>query len=395
MRKKAKVYKQKTEQRNRSVREEAVDYSSPTKKPMLNYTSLEISNLRCLRNLRIEQLSLVNLITGINNVGKTSLLEGLFLHMGRINPTLALLVDRFRGIDVLSEVPGSRWRTLFWQFRETDPIRIVSKNSKGTQRSLGITLRPSSSAILEEKAAKGETELLGSLGQDIVFTYKEGDKKPVSVVGTPLVIKEQNTLQLRLKMQPPPPPPPFPGIFISSAHQGGIEEDTQRFSDLRKKLHDKFILDALKVIEPRLEKLEILSHQGISMLHGYLKGYDEPVPSPLLGDGVKRVMSLLLAIGSSRNGVVLVDEVENGIHHSLMPSVWGAIAEGASLFNAQVFATTHSAECVYAAHEAFKARESYDFKLHRLDRVDGVVKAVTYDQESLEGALSIPLEVRG
>ncbi|MFH0813745.1 MAG: AAA family ATPase [Pseudomonadota bacterium] len=394
MKKKTKAFKQKTAQTNKSVQEEAVAYSYPAKKSMLNYASLEINNFRCLQNLHIEQLGRVNLITGINNVGKTSLLEGLFLHMGSMNPALALLIDSFRGLEILNEMAGSRWRTLFWQFKYTAPIRIVSRNSKGSQRSLTITLKPSSSTIFEGKIARGETEL-ESLGQDIVLTYKDDNKKPAQVVGTPMIIKKEDIVRLQLKMEPLPPPPPFPGMFISSRHQGGIEEGIQRFSDLRKKRQDEFILGALKFIEPRLEKLEILSYQGISMLHGYLKGYDEPVPSPLLGDGVKRVMSLLLAIGSSRNGVVLVDEVENGIHHSLMPSVWGAIAEGASLFNAQVFATTHSAECVYAAHEAFKAREYYDFKLHRLDRVDGVVKAVTYDQESLEGALSIPLEVRG
>jgi|LQYC01.1.fsa_nt_gi Predicted ATPases len=395
MKKKAKAFKQKTAQMKMSVREGVVDYSSPTKTPMLNYTSVEINNFRCIKNLRIEELGRVNVIAGINNVGKTSFLESLFLHMGSTNPSLALMIDQFRGLAVLGEVAGPLWRTLFWQFQDMAPIRILSKNSQGLQRSLTLTLRPASTTTLETIKTKGEVELVESLGKDLVFTYKEGNKKPVEVVGTPIVIRKGNIVQIQLKMQPPPPPPPFSGIFISSAHQGGIEENIQRFSDQRKKLHDKFILDALKFIEPRLEKLEILSHQGISMLHGFLKGYDVPVPSPLLGDGVKRVMSLLLSIGSAQDGVVLVDEIENGIHHSVMQSIWETIAEAASLFNTQIFATTHSAECIYAAHEAFKARKQYDFKLHRLDRVNGVVKAVTYDQESLEGALSIPLEVRG
>jgi AAA15 family ATPase/GTPase len=183
--------------------------------------------------------------------------------------------------------------------------------------------------------------------------------------------------------------------LIMSNHLGKPDEEVQRFSDLRIKSHDELVVTALKVIEPRLEKLEILSRQGVSMIHGYLKGYNEPVPSPLLGDGVKRVMSLLLAIGNARNGVVLIDEIENGIHHSMMQSVWNAIAEASVLFKTQIFATTHSAECILAAHEAYKKRNSYDFRIHRLDRINGEIKAGTYDQETLEGALSIPLEVRG
>jgi len=395
MKSKTKAYKQKNKRTNRSVQEQAVAYSSQVKKPALHYACFEVNKFRCLESLRLEPLERINLITGVNNAGKTSLLESLFLHMGSMNPVLALLIERFRGLEILSETSGLQWDTLFWQFRDTTSVKIVSTNSKGSQRSLTITQKPPSSKIFEEKKANGEAQLLKSTGQDILFAYKDGNKKPINIMGTPVTIRKGDVVRFRLKTEPSPPPPPFPGVFISSRHQGDTEEDVNRFSDLRIKRQDEHILHALRIIEPRLEKLEILSHRGISMLHGYLKDYEEPVPFPLLGDGVKRIMSLLLAMGSSREGVVLVDEIENGIHHSVMQSIWKAIAETAALFNTQVFATTHSAECVYAAHQTFAAREQYDFRLHRLDRIDGAVKAVTYDQESLEGALSIPLEVRG
>jgi AAA15 family ATPase/GTPase len=107
------------------------------------------------------------------------------------------------------------------------------------------------------------------------------------------------------------------------------------------------------------------------------------------------VTSLVLAIGSARGGTILVDEVENGIHHSVMPSLWEAIGRAADLFHTQVIATTHSLECVSAAYEAFSRRRSYDLTLHRVDRMDGMVRAIAYDRESLKGALSLPTEVRG
>jgi AAA15 family ATPase/GTPase len=141
--------------------------------------------------------------------------------------------------------------------------------------------------------------------------------------------------------------------------------------------------------------LEILTYQGISMIHGYLKGYDEPVPSPLLGDGVRRSLSVILAVGAAENGVVLVDEIENGIHHSAMKPLWSVIAEASKTFNCQVFATTHSEECIYAAHDAFKENGPYDLMLYRLDRRNGSISAVAYDEERLDAAFSIPLEVRG
>jgi Predicted ATP-dependent endonuclease of the OLD family len=246
MKKKAKVYKQKTAQMNMSVREGIVDYSSSTKTPMLNYTSVEINNFRCIKNLCIEELGRVNVIAGINNVGKTTLLESLFLQIGNTNPSLALLIDSFRGLNILQEISGSRWRTLFWQFQETNPIKIISRNSKGSHRSLTITLIPTSTTTLETIKTKGEVELVESLGKDLVFAYKEGTKKPVEVVGTPIVIKKGDIVQVQLNIQPSPPPLSFPGIFISSRHQGNIREDTQRFSDLRVNGQDEPILLALK-----------------------------------------------------------------------------------------------------------------------------------------------------
>jgi len=63
-------------------------------------------------------------------------------------------------------------------------------------------------------------------------------------------------------------------------------------------------------------------------------------------------------------------------------------------FNVQVFATTHSLECIMAAHRAFSGGNTYDFRLHRLEDVDGKIRAVTYDRESLEAAIDMGLEVR-
>lgn len=379
------------------IKEEALKYSPATNNVFRNYpyASFAVNNFRCLQDFLIEDLGQVNLIAGTNNVGKTALLEALFLHIGSTNPELALRVDRWRGLGILNEVAETPWRNLFWQFQDKNPIKLVSKNKKGQQRILTITVNPSPSKLLEEMAARGGPELMGTLGQDLIFNYIDESRKSHKVAGTPFFSKKGDLIRFQLRMEPTPIPLPFSGIFITSRNQGYPEEEVQRFSDLRVKRQDAYILRALQIVEPRLESLEILSHQGISMIHGHLRGYDAPVPFPFLGDGTRRVASLFLSIAAARDGVVLVDEIENGIHHSVMKSLWEVIAEDAVLFNTQIFATTHSEECVFAAHEVFKSREEYNFRFHRLKRDDGTVKAVTYEKESLEGALSIPLEVRG
>jgi predicted ATP-dependent endonuclease of OLD family len=77
-----------------------------------------------------------------------------------------------------------------------------------------------------------------------------------------------------------------------------------------------------------------------------------------------------------------------------MMKVWQAIAEASRIFNTQVFATTHSWECIKAAHEAFQAGSEYDFRYHRLQKVDERIEAVTLDQEALETTIEAGWEIR-
>ena len=93
-------------------------------------------------------------------------------------------------------------------------------------------------------------------------------------------------------------------------------------------------------------------------------------------------------------GVVLIDEVENGLHYSGVKDVWKAIAVAARQMDVQVFATTHSYECIQAAHDAFTASGIYDLRLFRLDRLNGEIQVAAYDQDVLGYATEMRHEVR-
>ncbi len=97
---------------------------------------------------------------------------------------------------------------------------------------------------------------------------------------------------------------------------------------------------------------------------------------------------------------MLVDEIENGFHYSVLEDVWQAMAIGAEKNDTQIFATTHSFECIQAAHEAFTTRSAeqgnyYDLGVHRLERdVSGGIRAISYAEESLDTSLELDWEVR-
>ena len=106
---------------------------------------------------------------------------------------------------------------------------------------------------------------------------------------------------------------------------------------------------------------------------------------------MSRLTSLVLAVYDTPEGVVLIDEVENGLHHKVLPDVWQAIDKASKKSKTQVFATTHSRECVRAAHEALVED---DFRLHRLEANDDDNRCVTYDPESIASAIKFNFEVR-
>ena len=129
------------------------------------------------------------------------------------------------------------------------------------------------------------------------------------------------------------------------------------------------------------------------MLQGDI-GLGRPIPLPIMGEGMVRLASLVLRLAIASNGVVLIDEIENGLHHSIMPKLWSAIGDVAREFNTQLFASTHSLECIKAAHRAFTEGGKYDLRVHRLERTKKGIKAVTYDQEDLSVAFETSMEIR-
>src|SRR5262249_6882137 len=160
------------------------------------------------------------------------------------------------------------------------------------------------------------------------------------------------------------------------------ERDVEYFSELVTANRQGELLPSLRFLEPRLDRLSLAVLGGKPLIHGSI-GLDRLVPLPLMGEGIRRLFSILLAISHVPSGMVLIDEIENGLHYSVMKDVWKAIAAAARQMDVQVFATTHSYECIQAAHEAITASGTYDLRLFRLDRVNDEIQVAAYDQDVL------------
>ena len=103
---------------------------------------------------------------------------------------------------------------------------------------------------------------------------------------------------------------------------------------------------------------------------------------------------MALAFREARRGIILIDEVENGLHHSVLKNVWEELNWLSREFDVQVFATTHSQECMVAARDAFSAVDDKTLFIHRLSLQDGQITATTYPFEDLDFALDYGTELR-
>ena len=344
---------------------------------------LSIRNYRIFRELKIDQLRRINLIAGSNNSGKTSLLEAIFLLAGAGNARMATNVNVMRAdLDT-----GARTiRDFFWKLIFTDLDIDRSIKIKGCYTCHGeLTLeiaserQPITEASLSYTDGYAVTDLPDQ--QALRFQYTGPTGKPIkshiSVQGT------------EIKLDQPDAIVPLPAVILRSRNVDN-QEDAMRLARLRRVKRDHLLLEALQVVEPQLQHIEQNSASGTPIIWGDI-GFSELIPLVALGEGLARLARLVLAISAAPDGVVLVDEVENGIHHSAMAKVWRAIDKVSTQLNTQVFATTHSFECVSAAHESLCED---DFRLHRLDVIDNSVRCVTYEPETIAAALRHNLEVR-
>lgn len=125
-----------------------------------------------------------------------------------------------------------------------------------------------------------------------------------------------------------------------------------------------------------------------------LNGKDRPVPLKSLGSGAVRLFGVALALANSQDGLLLIDQAENGIHHTVQHDLWKMILRTAQTNDVQVLATTHSWDCVRGFAYAAAEFEDGAGLLVRLDRDDRGLRAVEYSKEDLNVAAEQGIEVR-
>jgi len=359
------------------------------------YKSVHIKNFRCFTDLELNSLDRINLITGDSNVGKTSLLEALFLLCVKYNPRKAIEINALRGFDTMTFETGSwsesPFQTLFRNFNTKDKIVIKGKIKSGATRTVELKELREAKELARTPSTprdlpKTGRDVLSASDVDKVLSLKYREGKSA---GEYFIVVSSSGLDIK----PKPPGPPHPAYFIHDRAEISNNEFAERFSQVQLQGKLESVVETLKIIEPRLKDLSLLQYAGKSYLYGNI-GLDKMLPLAMMGNGIRRIAFMIVNILLSKDGVALIDEVDDGLHYSVLLKLWEQFCKLAEENNTQLFITTHSLECIRAAHETFSKRKEYGFKLYRLDRVGDRIEHVIYNKEDLESSIDINLEVR-
>jgi hypothetical protein len=359
--------------------------------------SFEVEGYRAIRQLRLPQLERVNLFVGLNNAGKTSLLEAVQLYSSRTPRTVLA--------GILRERSGLRPRFSSTRDREVTPEQVSAAVDSVRALFYGTFSGKVGDTILLGPVDEG-TKLL-TISLPWVGAAQADTSDPLEMelflgAESPLIEiqRDSETVVLSLDWFLRRIGVMLTGTRSSTVYIPAHGLDATRVSDLWDQVaaagFAEHVEEVLRTVLPELERIYLLAEPASSgrSVALQLRGTSRPVPLSSMGDGTTRVFALALSCVRARRGTLLVDEVENGLHHSVQREVWSAIFELAEKLDVQVFATTHSWDAVVGFQAAANESPARGI-LYRLDRSpDGAVRAVRYTEEEVAIAADQQIEVR-
>jgi hypothetical protein len=157
------------------------------------------------------------------------------------------------------------------------------------------------------------------------------------------------------------------------------------------------VIEALRVISPNIDKLVMVQSpeaRGERMLMAKLRQFRSPMPFKSLGEGVTHLLDIVLSMVKAKNGLVLIDEIENGIHYSVQKDLWDLVFRLSKKMDSQIFCTTHSWDCIDGFARSGLDSPKTTGKVFRLQNDEDQIETVNFTFEEIIIASSSSIEVR-
>ncbi|RUO94548.1 ATP-binding protein [Corallococcus sp. AB018] len=380
----------------------------PPSAPLL--PSFRIQGFRAFRDLEIPRLGRVNLIVGKNNVGKTTVLEALKVYAAGSDAAWELKEllefrqevhrhaprdDKAQRINIMraffqpSEQPALT--SFYLSTRDLDPkLSVRLGRSPLMQGAKGSRASETSFIAADEKPSSPQDELEEEVLQVRITTGSYRYHRVIDLSDLRTSSVAGGSVESRLNAKNSFACQYLPARGIKPLDIGPLWDSIVLTNG------EQSALQALRIIAPDIERVSLVEgalYQGTRYALVARRGHTSPEPLQSMGDGMNRIFELALGLVNSKHGIFLIDEVESGVHYAAQEQLWRFIFEASSQLGVQVFATTHSWDCITAFQKAASAHPA-DGMLISLAQSAGNIKATVFNEGDLEIITRESIEVR-
>jgi hypothetical protein len=369
------------------------------------FSSIHIAGYRGFRRFEMANLGRVNLLVGNNSSGKTSMLEALYLLASRGDPTTLGMVLWRRGERLPADASPRR------PAAELDVSHLFHGHEAHVQSRFTLSARdrhPSEQSVtisIVEVSPREQPELFPRdegepLTPRLALQIRGHPTPPVEILaltrsgGIFSDVLDVGPRRVRRRTSEG-----TPAQFISTESLDS-EELVSLWDKVALTPNEDLVLGALRFVEPDIQRIAAQagrSTYGTPSRGGFIvrsHRYEMPVPIGSLGDGIWRMLAMAIAITQSAGGILLVDEIDTGLHYTVLADMWKLIFGAARQLDVQVFATTHSFDCIQSLATVCvtDADASNHVTLQRIE--PGKTKAVPYTEPEIQQAAARNIEVR-
>ena len=354
---------------------------------MDGFKNIEIKNFRGIDHLKIDDFSRVNVLLGQNNSGKTTVLEAIAMLMSMSNPDIPQAINAVR-----ARKPFSKFIDIQYYFNNLNvatPPEVAAEQTDGGSRHLKLAL-----SYVFDELADPQNEPQQQMG-----TIKYVNTLEMNFDVSNGASKQSYQSWLRVNSQ---------GLVVNRKVADGYLENKRAWltpsdlmtSNLANDLAELFkrnrkdtILALLKLFDPRINGIEILTDD----IYVGFEGMTQMLSLSMMGDGLRRYLNIVAAAANPLTNILLIDEIDNGLHYSVYRKLWQSLFALASATDKQIFVSTHSKETLYYLNEMLQEAPDYkpDMRLYTLERtIKKGMQAYMYTYEGLSEACNNDVELR-
>lgn len=370
-------------------------------------SSLSISNFRSFDELHVTNLGGITLITGKNNAGKSSFLEAVRLLISDGTPSVFYNILNYReesdgrqeeALPAFSPDDYSAFCSLFTNYPNVaeckKPFSIAADYEEVLKYKLTVRMgwfaEKFDTEVGTRRLVSADSDLFGETSGIIpALEIENSNRKRVMRIDRPM--------RYRRMLTDPADVPTTPCVFLDPFSSRSTSQLASMWDSVALTSAESDVLQALRVASPDIEAVSMVGGEssGSRPRTAIVKSsrYSHPVPLRSFGDGVNRLFGLILSLCSAKNGVLLVDEIENGLHYTILPDVWKMVFQLASQLNVQIFATTHSWDCIKAFQGAAAMHED-EGALLKLVAKAGLIRPTLFKESELAIATRDQIELR-